>query len=202
MNIEKLQRLQQSPLHERRAELVKSLLATIPNEDNSREGLIETPWRIASMYDEIFKGYEQNPHEYLQETFAVDGPPSLVTVLDIPFYSHCEHHMAPFFGVAHVGYIPKKSVVGLSKIARVVEAYARRLQIQERLTDQILQTMVDVLKPMGVIVVIEAEHLCMTMRGVSKPGAKTMTSAISGVFKDINNPARIEFFDLLKTRRQ
>ena len=159
------------------------------------------------MYEEIFGGYEMDPDEILSKTFSIDSMHDddedvgdiynhgLVIVKDIPFYSHCEHHMVPFFGHIYIAYIPRKRVVGLSKLARLVECFARRLQIQERLTNEIADTIMDVLDPLGVMVVIKAEHLCMAMRGVKKPGANTVTSAIHGVFTT-NDAARAEVMNL------
>lgn len=182
---------------EMRQRAVQLLIDSIPNEDRTREGLIDTPDRVARMYNEIFAGYEIDPYS-LFTTFEDENHEEMVIVKDIPFYSHCEHHMVPFFGKAHVAYIPNGTVVGISKIARVVECFARRLQIQERLTKQVADIIEEVLKPLGVMVVIEAEHMCMTMRGVQKPGTKTVTSAIRGVFKDNENNARAEFLQLIK----
>ena len=152
-------------------------------EDPSREGLAETPGRIASMAREIFSGIPADPKEHLERTFD-ENHEELVLVSNIPLYSFCEHHLLPFFGLAHVAYIPRKGkVTGISKLARVVEGYSRRLQIQERLTGQIADAIVERLNPYGVMVVIEAEHMCMTIRGVNKPGAKTTTSATRGIFR-------------------
>lgn len=188
-----------------RKEAVAMLLASIPGEDLKREGLVETPDRVARMYDEIFGGYEMNPSEVLSKTFTVDKAEQvragdiyqngIVVVKDISFYSHCEHHMVPFMGKAWVAYIPTDKVVGLSKIARVVEGYARRLQIQERMTTQIADALEAALHPQGVMVVIEAEHLCMAMRGVKKPGTNTVTSSVRGVFAE-NDAARAECLNL------
>lgn len=154
-------------------------------ENPAREGLLDTPQRVARMYDEIFSGLEANPAELFERSFG-ENHTEMVLVKDIPFYSMCEHHIIPFFGMAHVAYIPGKEgrICGLSKLARLVDLFARRLQVQERLTSQIADTLVAHLDPQGVIVVIEAEHLCMSMRGVRKPGSKTTTSAVRGAFKD------------------
>ena len=191
----------------KRQEAIKMLLESIPGEDAGREGLLETPKRVANMYEEIFGGYEMDPYGVLSKTFSVDDmhdaeedigdiySRGLVIVKDIPFYSHCEHHMVPFFGHVHIAYIPKNRVVGLSKLARLVECYAKRLQIQERLTNQIADTILEELEPMGVMVVIKAEHLCMAMRGVKKPGANTITSSVHGVFTT-NDAARAEVMNL------
>jgi GTP cyclohydrolase IA len=176
---------------------VWSLLKMVEPDTCEREGLAETPSRVARMYKEIFGGYEIDPQAFLAKNFEADGYKQMVIVRDIPFYSHCEHHMVPFFGKCHVGYIPDGRVVGLSKLARVVEGYARRLQIQERLTSQICSCVADVLKPKGVIVVMKAEHMCMTMRGVKKPGSLTVTSDVKGVFFT-EDTAKQEFYNNLK----
>ena len=176
---------------------VAALLGSI-GEDTEREGLLDTPKRVAKMYDEIFSGYKMNPDDILQTTFNDEEHQEMVIVKEIPFYSHCEHHMVPFFGIAHVAYIPNGGVVGISKLARLVDCYAKRLQIQERMTSSIADDIMRVLKPLGAAVLIEAEHLCMTMRGVQKPGTKTVTSAMRGVFLDDTNNARMEFLNLIK----
>lgn len=160
---------------------VKLLLEGI-GEDAEREGLLETPDRIARMYSEIFSGMEEDAGEHLSKVFTVDNN-ELVLEKDIVFYSMCEHHLMPFYGVAHVAYIPNGKVVGLSKLARTVEVYAKRLQIQERMTGQIADAIMKELKPQGAMVVLEAEHMCMTMRGVKKPGSKTVSIAARGVFE-------------------
>jgi GTP cyclohydrolase I len=166
---------------------VREILAAI-GEDPDRPGLQDTPARVARAYAEVFAGLDQDPYDVLATTFD-EGHDELVLVKDIPLYSTCEHHLVPFHGVAHVGYIPGPDgrVTGLSKLARLVEVYARRPQVQERMTRQIADSLYEVLKPRGAIVVIEAEHLCMAMRGIRKPGATTMTSAVRGIFRD--NPA-------------
>ena len=167
-------------------------------EDPTREGLIETPRRVADMYSEVFAGLGKDPAEHFCVTFNEDHQ-EMVLVRDIPLYSVCEHHLLPFLGKAHVAYIPGKHgrICGLSKIARVVEMFARRPQVQERLTSQVADTLVKHLEPQGVLVVIEAEHLCMSMRGVQKPGAVTTTSAVRGIFE--SNPAtRAEAMSLIK----
>lgn len=150
-------------------------------EDTNREGLRETPERIARMYEEIFEGMDHNPQELLSKTFAV-ADSGIVLEKDIVFYSMCEHHLLPFYGKAHIAYLPKDEVVGLSKLARTVEIYARRPQIQEQMTSQIADALMEHLKPQGVMVALEAEHMCMTMRGVKKPGAQTVTVVTRGVF--------------------
>ena len=153
-------------------------------EDPDRDGLVETPARVARMYQEVFAGMEQDPAGHFQKTFD-EHHQEMVLVRDIPFYSMCEHHLVPFFGKAHVAYIPAADgrVCGLSKLARLVDVFAKRPQVQERLTSQIADTLVEQLKPQGAIVVLEAEHLCMSMRGVKKPGSKTVTSAVRGAFQ-------------------
>ena len=173
--------------HERAAAAVRELLIAV-GEDPDRPGLKDTPARVARSYTEIFAGLWQDPGEILATTFDEDHD-ELVLVKDIPMYSTCEHHLVPFHGVAHIGYIPGEDgrVTGLSKLARLVEVYARRPQVQERMTSQIADALADVLKPRGVLVVIEAEHLCMAMRGIRKPGSRTVTSAVRGIFRE--NPA-------------
>lgn len=164
-------------------------------EDTGREGLIDTPDRIARMYGEIFSGMNEEPAEILSKTF--NAPTSdMVVEKDIVFYSTCEHHMMPFFGKAHVAYIPDGKVVGISKLARTVEVYAKRLQLQEQLTTQIAKALMENLKPKGVMVLIEAEHMCMTMRGIKKPGSKTVTMEADGVFKD-NKDLQDNFFRMV-----
>lgn len=170
-------------------------------EDTAREGLLDTPKRVANMYEEICAGLEQDPAEYFKVLFNEDHQ-DMVLVRDIPLYSMCEHHLAPFFGVAHIAYIPGPSgeICGLSKLARVVDAYARRPQIQERLTSQIAECIVENLHPLGMLVVIEAEHLCMSMRGVRKPGTKTVTSAVRGLFQT-DSRTRAEAMALIGSRK-
>ena len=164
--------------------LIRELLEAI-GEDPNREGLVETPRRVAEMYVELFEGLEADPGEHLRTNFEV-GHDEMVMVRDIPFTTLCEHHMVPFTGLAHVAYLPgaEGKVVGLSKMARLVEGFARRLQVQERMTTQIIDAMEREMKPRGSIVVLEAEHFCMSMRGVKKAGATTVTSAVRGVFRD------------------
>jgi GTP cyclohydrolase I len=170
--------------HERAAAAVRELLIAV-GEDPDREGLRDTPARVARSYAELFAGLRQTPDEVLTTTFDL-GHDEMVLVKDIEVYSTCEHHLVPFHGVAHVGYIPSHDgrITGLSKIARLVDVFARRPQVQERLTTQIADALVRILEPRGVIVVIECEHLCMSMRGVRKPGAKTTTSAVRGQLRD------------------
>lgn len=161
---------------------VRMILEAV-GENPDREGLLETPRRVADFYEEVFAGLHRNPADRLSAIFSEDHE-EMVIVRDIPFESMCEHHLVPFIGKAHVVYIPKKGrVVGLSKLARVVEDFSRRPQLQERLTSQIADLLMDRLEPQGVMVVCEAEHMCMTMRGVRKPGASTVTSAVRGVFE-------------------
>jgi GTP cyclohydrolase IA len=166
---------------EKRAEAAIRELLYAVGEDPDREGLRETPARVARAYREIFAGLWQRPQDVLTTTFDL-GHDEMVLVKDIEVMSSCEHHLVPFVGVAHIGYIPSTSgkITGLSKLARLVDVYARRPQVQERLTTQIADALMDILEPRGVIVVVECEHMCMTMRGVRKPGAKTITSAVRG----------------------
>lgn len=184
--------------HARIQSAVNELLAAI-GEDPNREGLLDTPRRIADMYAEIFGGLEIDPTEYLKVGFEV-AHDEMVILRDIPFYSMCEHHFLPFHGEAHVGYVPDGRVVGISKLARVVEAFARRPQIQEQLTSQVAEAIMEALQPDGVAVVIEAEHLCMTMRGVKKPGSRMVTSAMRGQFKR-SSVTRAEFLSLVAGQR-
>lgn len=175
---------------------IRDILEAI-GEDPDREGLVDTPKRIAKMYEEIFAGLNEDPGEHLKVVFQDEEHNELVLVKDIPFYSMCEHHLVPFFGKAHVGYIPNKGkLTGLSKLARVVETAAKRPQLQERITSTVADALVDQLDPMGVIVVVEAEHMCMTMRGVKKPGSKTITSAVRGIFEK-NHRSRAEALALI-----
>jgi GTP cyclohydrolase I len=164
--------------------LVRELLEAI-GEDPTREGLVDTPRRVADMYVELFEGIEADPGEHLRVTFEADHD-EMVMVRDIPFTSLCEHHLVPFTGLAHVAYLPGPDgrITGLSKMARLVEGFARRLQVQERLTTEIVEAMERELRPKGSMVVIEAEHFCMSMRGVKKAGSTTVTSAVRGVFRD------------------
>jgi GTP cyclohydrolase I len=176
-------------------EAVKLFLEGI-GEDPNREGLIETPDRIARMCEEIYAGPEMNIDEILKKRFKVENS-EMVLEKDITFYSTCEHHLLPFFGKVHIAYIPNKEVVGLSKLARTVEVYARRLQMQEQLTSQIADALCKNLNPRGVMVVIEAEHTCMTMRGIKKPGSKTVTIATRGAFEK-DEALQRRFFDMLR----
>ena len=165
-------------------------------EDPSREGIKETPRRIAEMYAEVFSGMKEDPRDVLSVGFE-EGHNEMVILKDIPFYSMCEHHLLPFYGMVHIGYIPKGRVVGASKLGRVVEILAKRPQLQERLTTQIANTIVEAMQPEGVAVVIEAEHMCMTMRGVKKPGSNIVTSAMRGSFRS-RAVTRAEFLSLIK----
>ena len=174
---------------------VRLMLESI-GEDPDREGLRETPDRIARMYEEIFSGMETDGKQELSKVFSVENS-EMVLEKDITFYSMCEHHMLPFYGKAHVAYIPDGRVVGLSKLARTVEVYAKRLQIQERMTGEIADAVMEYLAPKGVMVVVEAEHMCMTMRGVKKPGSKTVSIATRGVFAD-DETLRNRFFQMLQ----
>ncbi|CDR08777.1 GTP cyclohydrolase I FolE [Streptomyces iranensis] len=184
---------------EKRAEnAIRELLIAV-GEDPDREGLRETPGRVARAYKEIFAGLRQEPEDVLTTTFDL-GHDEMVLVKDIEVMSSCEHHLVPFVGVAHVGYIPSHDgkITGLSKLARLVDVFARRPQVQERLTTQIADSLMRILEPRGVIVVVECEHMCMTMRGVRKPGAKTLTSAVRGQLRD---PAtRAEAMSLIMAR--
>ncbi|MDM7852622.1 GTP cyclohydrolase I FolE [Pseudochrobactrum kiredjianiae] len=177
---------------------VKTLLLWL-GEDTSREGLIETPKRVAKAYKELFSGYGQSPEEELGTVFEeVAGYKDMVLIKDISFFSHCEHHMVPIIGKAHVGYLPNGSVVGLSKIARVVDMFAHRLQTQESMTAQIAHSIQNILKPLGVAVLIEAEHMCMAMRGIRKQGSTTLTTTFTGAFEtDIANQVR--FMTMLRS---
>lgn len=178
---------------------VRMILEAV-GEDPDREGLAETPRRVADMYAEIFSGLGADPAEHLQVVFE-EGHDELILVKDIPFYSLCEHHLVPFFGRVHVAYIPAEGrVTGLSKLARTVEVFARRPQMQERLTSQIADALMAHLRPKGVGVVVEAEHLCMSMRGVSKPGAQTVTSAVRGLLRE-DEKTRLECFSLISGGR-
>ncbi|MGD8189194.1 GTP cyclohydrolase I FolE [Brevibacillus ginsengisoli] len=182
--------------HDKIKQAVRMILEAV-GENPDREGLLDTPKRVAKMYAEAFEGLSINEEEYFETIFSEDHE-ELVLVKDIPFYSMCEHHLVPFFGKAHVAYIPKGGrVVGLSKLARAVEAVSRRPQLQERITSTVANAIMKKLDPHGVVVVVEAEHMCMTMRGVKKPGAKTVTSAVRGIFEK-DSAARAEVFSLIK----
>ncbi len=184
------------PSRDEAEQAVRTLLAWT-GDDPSREGLIDTPKRVAKAFEEWFGGYAEDPEEYLKRTFEeVEGYDEMITLRDIRFESHCEHHMAPIIGKAHVAYLPTNKVVGISKLARVVETYAKRLQVQEKMTAQIAQCIQKVLEPKGVAVVIEAAHQCMTTRGVHKTGVSMVTSTMLGEFR--RNPlTRREFLTII-----
>lgn len=179
------------------AEAAVRVLLRWAGDDPQREGLLDTPGRVARAYREWFGGYDVDPVEMLQRTFEeVEGYDEMVVLRDIRFESYCEHHLAPIIGRAHVAYIPTDRVVGISKLARLVDAYAKRLQVQEKMTAQIANTLMDVLKPRGVGIVIEAEHHCMSTRGVHKPGVSMVTSTMLGEFRE-NHMTRKELMDIL-----
>lgn len=165
-------------------------------ENPEREGLVETPKRIANMYEEICGGLKESAKEHLKKTFAAENS-EMVVEKDISFYSMCEHHMLPFYGKVHIAYVPEQRVVGISKLARTVEVYARRLQIQEQMTTQIADALMEYLAPKGVMVYVEAEHMCMTMRGAKKPGSKTVTIATRGVLEQ-NESLQNLFFHMIR----
>ena len=183
-------------------EVRKAVTAIIKaiGEDPKREGLVDTPRRVAEMYAELFAGLDTDPREELTVGYEL-GHREMVIVKDIPFYSMCEHHLLPFYGVVHIGYVPDASgrVVGISKLARVVDIITRRPQIQERMTTQIADAIVDGIRPQGVAVVAQAEHMCMVMRGVNKPGSNIITSAIRGLFRQ-RAASRAEFFSLIQNK--
>jgi GTP cyclohydrolase I len=186
-----------APFDQERAErAVRELLLAL-GENPDREGLQETPARVARAFKENFEGLWKRPEEVLTTTFDI-GHEELVIIRDIEVFSHCEHHLTPFHGVAHVGYIPSGKITGLSKVARLVDLYARRPQVQERLTTQIADAMVEILNPLGVIVIIDCEHLCMSMRGVRKSQARTTTSAVRGALRDATT--RAEAISLITNR--
>jgi GTP cyclohydrolase IA len=189
--------LMMQPTQEQAEEAVRTLLLWA-GDDPSREGLLDTPRRVAKAYKEFYKGYDEDPDAILDRVFEeVEGYQDMILVRDIPFYSHCEHHMVPFVGRAHIGYYPSKGVVGLSKLARLVDVFARRLQTQETMTAQIAQSIEKALKPRGVAVLVEAEHMCMSMRGVQKQGSSTMTTQYTGLFKEASEQVR--FFTMVKS---
>jgi len=179
-------------------ELIRELLKEI-GEDPQREGLERTPTRVAKAWEYLTSGYKQNVQDVLNEALFTEEYDEMVVVKDIDLYSMCEHHMLPFFGKCHIAYMPSNKIVGLSKLPRLVEMFARRLQVQERLTTQIAQTLNEVLQPRGVAVVVEALHLCMLMRGVEKQNSKAVTSAMLGAFRD-RPETRAEFMELIKSR--
>ena len=188
----------ESPFREGLDELASHYkqVLTLLGEDPEREGLEKTPMRVAKAMQVLMRGYTQDPHKVLTDALFEEKYNQMVIVKDIDFFSMCEHHMLPFYGKAHVAYIPKGYITGLSKIARVVDIFSHRLQVQERLTEQVMQCINDTLKPQGVMVVIEAKHMCMQMRGVEKQNSITTTSAYSGVFE--SSKTRNEFMDLLR----
>jgi len=178
--------------------LIHDLLKEI-GEDPTREGLEKTPARVAKAWEYFTSGYKQDVHEVLNEALFTEEYDEMVVVKDIDLYSLCEHHLLPFFGKCHIAYMPSRKIVGLSKLPRLVEMFSRRLQVQERLTTQIAQTLNDVLQPRGVAVVIEALHMCMLMRGVEKQNSKAVTSAMLGAFRE-NAETRAEFMELIRSR--
>ncbi len=178
------------PSHEEAEAAVRTLIA-FAGDDPAREGLRDTPARVVGAYEELFRGYRECPLDVLDRTFSEIGRyDDLVLIRDVPFSSYCEHHMAPFLGKAHVAYIPVERVVGLSKLARLIDVYARRLQTQEHLTSQVATAIEEILKPRGVAVMLEAEHLCMSMRGVQKPGVSTVTTQFIGSFREATEQVR------------
>jgi GTP cyclohydrolase IA len=186
------------PVTRQEAEAAVRTLIQWAGDDPSREGLLDTPARVVRAYEELFAGYDDDPRDYLQRTFdEVGGYDELVVLTNIPVVSFCEHHMLPFQGRAHVGYLPDRRVVGISKLARVVQGFARRLQIQEKLTAEVADAIHDVLQPKGVGVVITAEHSCMTMRGVNTPGSRLTTSTLLGVVRD-DPRTRNEFLEYVR----
>jgi GTP cyclohydrolase IA len=197
----KLERKSQSqlarPSREEAEAAVRTLLAWA-GDDPDREGLLDTPKRVVKAYEQLFGGYFESPNDHLERTFEdVGGYQDIVMVRGIPFHSHCEHHMLPFIGTAHIAYYPSEGVVGLSKLARVVDIFAKRLQTQENLTAQIAAAIDDQLAPRGLAVMMEAEHQCMTMRGVQKPGVSTITTQFTGIFQD--DPAeQVKFMSLVR----
>ena len=192
--------LRVKPSREEAEAAVRTLIAWA-GDDPTREGLIDTPRRVVKAYDELFSGYREDPGIALAKVFSqVDGYADMVVVRDIPFFSHCEHHMVPFFGKAHIGYYPSHGVVGLSKLARIVDTFARRLQTQEAMSAQIVEAVDDALHTRGVAVMIEAEHMCMSMRGVKKHGVSTATTQFSGVFREDANE-QVRFLTLLRAAR-
>ena len=187
------------PTQAQAEDAVRTLLRWI-GDDVGREGLLDTPMRVAKAYKELFSGYDQDPEEALGRTFEeVAGYDDIVLIKDIPFFSHCEHHMVPIIGKAHVAYLPDGKVVGLSKIARVVEIFGRRLQTQETMTAQIAHAIDETLRPRGVAVMIEAEHMCMAMRGIQKQGSTTITTTFTGAFKS-DPHEQVRFMTLIRGR--
>ena len=194
--IKNLEKIKNKPTKEEAKEAVKTLIKWA-GDDPTREGLLETPNRVARSYQDFFSGYDEDPREILSKKFReVEGYDEMIVLKDIRLESHCEHHMVPFIGKAHVGYLPKNKIVGLSKLARVVELFSKRLQIQEKLTAQIANTIDEILKPKGVGVIIEASHLCIATRGVRKETSRMVTSRMLGLFRD-NSDTRREFMDII-----
>lgn len=192
-------------MNEHRTHCVEMLMGTF-NPKALSEGTQETPKRVSKMWDELLSGYAKDPQEILSKQFDVEGAEAddcggtangIVVVKDIQFFSQCEHHLVPFYGTVSLAYLPRDKVVGLSKFARLVECYARRLQVQERLTKQLIDDIIKYLDPLGAMVIVEAEHMCMTMRGIQKPGTKTVTSRVYGTFKE-SAAARAEVLEMLK----
>ena len=198
--------LRAAPVHRARpsrqeAEAAVRTLIAWAGDDPEREGLIDTPRRVVKSYEELFSGYGEDPNAALARVFKeVDGYADMVLVRDIPFVSHCEHHMAPFLGKANIGYYPRNGVVGLSKLARIVDTFAKRLQTQEAMTAQIAETVDDALKTRGVAVLVEAEHMCMSIRGVRKHGVSTTTTQFTGLFQGDSNE-QMRFLTLLRGAR-
>ena len=194
--IKNLEKIKNKPTKEEAKEAVKTLIKWA-GDDPTREGLLETPNRVVKSYQDFFSGYDEDPREILSKKFReVEGYDEMIVLKDIRLESHCEHHMVPFIGKAHVGYLPKNKIVGLSKLARVVELFSKRLQIQEKLTAQIANAIDEILKPKGVGVIIEASHLCIATRGVRKETSRMVTSRMLGLFRD-NSDTRREFMDII-----
>ncbi len=196
----KLPKPNKRPSKKQMREAVKTLIA-YAGDDPTREGVIDSPKRVATAYSELFAGYEQGPKQILSKTFQdISDYNDIVLLRDIAFYSHCEHHLVPFFGKVHIAYLPKEGIVGLSKLARLVEIYARRLQTQENLTAQIIEALNTYLEPRGAAIMVEAEHMCMSMRGVRAPGATTLTQKFTGIFAE-EKSERERFFALVNGAR-
>ena len=194
--IKNLKKITNKPTKEEAKEAVKTLIKWA-GDDPTREGLLETPNRVARSYQDFFSGYNEDPREILSKKFReVEGYDEMIVLKDIRLESHCEHHMVPFIGKAHIGYLPKNKIVGLSKLARVVELFSKRLQIQEKLTAQIANAIDEILKPKGVGVIIEASHLCIATRGIRKEASRMVTSRMLGLFRD-NSDTRREFLDII-----
>jgi GTP cyclohydrolase I len=188
------------PSREEAEAAVRTLIAWA-GDNPAREGLVDTPRRVAKAYEELFSGYGEDPGIALSKVFSqVDGYADIVVVRDIPFFSHCEHHMVPFFGKAHIGYYPNRGVVGLSKLARIVDTFARRLQTQEAMTSQIVHAVDAALHTRGVAVMLEAEHMCMSMRGVKKHGVSTVTTQFSGIFRQ-DSSEQVRFLALMRAAK-